>query len=801
MFSERARNNWWLELAGVYEQYRRGLHNRGFYDYADMLVEVITQLEQSPEMLADVQERFSYVLLDEFQDTTPAQLRLAHLIADHHSTEGRPNLMAVGDDDQTIFKFTGAELNNMLGFRRAYPSAKIIILSQNYRSSQAILDTAKKIIEQAETRLVNSDPGLNKNLTAAKPPKGKGSIRGLAYSSRELQHSQIARDIKRHYALDREIAVLARSHDSLVKMAGLLQQLRVPVRYEQASNILEHEIVNQIYLVSKLLLAIQSGDRQAASALIHEIIRWPAWGLEPLQLWQLATDNFPDKDWLDSLLNNRSPRLKAIGDWFIWLARQAGNQPLAVTLEQIIGLRPSSAYTSPLKSYFLEETEANTNKYFRGLSAIQLLRALVHEFGAQKEPTVGELVRFIEINKEHGKVVPDESPFITGNHAVQLLSVHKAKGLEFDDVYLVDAIEDNWRPKAGRRKPPANLPLQPVGDDFDDYVRLLYVAATRARASLTVSAYNQDHSGRQVAISPIAQGAVDFEQVDLGTQPQLIQVLEENLRWPDLSGGQEKQMLKARLENYNLSVTHLLNFLDLTKGGPQYFKERNLLRLPEAKSPSLAYGTAMHAALDTAQKLTNKNSFKLAAVQAAFGEALALEQLTPAEHKRYLAQGKRTLSRLFGALKYRLPAGSSSEQKLRDIRLGKALISGKLDRLDDNDGELTIVDYKTGRPLSSFDTKDKNQALKAYKQKLQLVFYALLMDRPGKITGQMVYVEADNPKSLMRAYQPTPEDMAHLRRLIEAVWRRIIKVDLPDVSSYSPDLPGIKAFEADLLRN
>ncbi len=144
MFKERQRNDWWLELAAVYEKYRQALHLRGYYDYADMLVEVLALLEQNPGVLADIQERFSYVLIDEFQDTNPAQLRLAHLVADHHSAEGKPNLMAVGDDDQSIFKFNGAQLNNMLGFRRAYPAAKVIVLTANYRSTQELLDTARK---------------------------------------------------------------------------------------------------------------------------------------------------------------------------------------------------------------------------------------------------------------------------------------------------------------------------------------------------------------------------------------------------------------------------------------------------------------------------------------------------------------------------------------------------------------------------------------------------------------------------------------------------------------------------------
>ncbi len=159
---EVERNNWWLKLADVYEQYRDELHAQGYYDYSDMLVEAITQLEQNDNFRAEVQERFLYVHVDEFQDSNAAQLRLAHLIADHYTAEGKPNLMVVGDDDQTIFKFNGAELNNMLGFERAYKDVKKIVLVKNYRSTQAILDTADKIISHAGDRLVYRDPSISK---------------------------------------------------------------------------------------------------------------------------------------------------------------------------------------------------------------------------------------------------------------------------------------------------------------------------------------------------------------------------------------------------------------------------------------------------------------------------------------------------------------------------------------------------------------------------------------------------------------------------------------------------------------
>ena len=805
LFIETRRNNWWLELANVYADYTDKMHERGFYDYADMLVEVIGVLEQNPEILAELQERFNYVLIDEFQDTNLAQLRLAHLIADHHSANGQPNLMVVGDDDQTIYKFSGAELNNMLSFKKRYITAKIIVLTRNYRSTQKVLDISKSVIEQAENRLVKQDKNLSKSLVAETPPKSGSSIRALSFASRELQFSMIARDIKKHYSTVRKLAVLARSHESLIKMAGILQQLDVPIRYERQSNILDHEIIKQVYLLANLLIALQEGDKSKCNELIHEIIRHPMWGIETKDLWELALANYSHPDWLKSLTASSNTAIRKIGEWLLWLAQEASNQPLAISLEYLIGLRSTESYTSPINHYFVSGQKQHAAKYLQGLSAIQLLRSQVHDFAKTSEPNLSDLVGYIEINKENKLIVADESPFVTGEQAIQLLTVYKAKGLEFDDVYVIDAVEDNWQPRAGTRRPPANLPLQPSGDDFDDYVRLMYVAMTRAKSNLTISSYHLDHTGKEVATSPIIQSAFEVEKITDSDQALLIEVLEENLRWPTLDGGQEKAMLKAKLETYVLNVTHLLNFLDLEKGGPQYFKERNLLRLPQVKSASMAYGTAIHNALETAQQQVNTSMLDLKAVDKALGSALVQEQLSASEFKRYERKGRQTLARLFNDYAYRLIPGSIAEQKFTDLHLGSAVLSGKLDRIDKLGDSLLIVDYKTGRPLSNFETKNKTEVLKAHKHKLQLIFYALLVsEHPSyshyqDVSGQMIYVDAEQQKQLIRAYTPTDEDKQQLKRLIEVVYRRITTLDLPDISSYSHDLAGTIAFENDLL--
>ena len=771
LFDERKRNDWWRALAGVYATYRNALHGRGYYDYSDMIIEVIAQLEQHPQLLASIQERFLYVLIDEFQDTNAAQLRLAHLVANHSSAEGKPNLMAVGDDDQSIFAFNGAELNNMLTFRRTYPTAQTIVLRDNYRSTQAILDTALTIIEQADDRLVKRAADLTKELRAqAKLPAG-GKIEHLSYPTREHQFSAIAQRVLQRWQTDntQSLAVLARSHDSLRRLSAQLGNLGVPIRYEQQNNVLDQPLVKQLCLLAETVVGIGEGDEATVNHHLAQLLAHPAWHVDPQTLWQLAVDNQRQPHWLDSLLQHDDEQLVRFGNWLLWLAGQAAHEPLPVLLEYLIGLRAGHELTSPLREHFLAREQID-NSYLSGLSALQSLREATTEFAAARseQTTLADFVRFIGLHRDLERPITDESWFVSGERAVQLLTVHKAKGLEFDTVFILDTIEDNWRPRFIGRKPPANLPLQPYGESYDDYVRLLYVAATRAKRSLIVSSYSSDGQGKALLptplISQLAQTTVDADQAEA---PQA--VLEQALAWPRLETSDEHALLSGRLTDYSLSATALLQFLDVTTGGPGHFLEKQLLRLPEMTTANMAYGTAVHKALQIAQQLTNSGKFSLPAILKAYATSLEQQQLTAADTKRYLDHGTQTLKALFQTKDFQLDKGGQAEIAINNLTLGDAQLTGKLDHIKLSENELLITDYKTGKPLTSFTTRDQTKAVKAWRHRNQLLFYALLARESGRfktshIKTQMLYVEADDPKQLILTLEP---DQASLERLAQ----------------------------------
>lgn len=803
VLKDRDRNKWWSALADFYADYQKELNSRGYFDFSDMILDVLTELETNETLRSELQERYSYILLDEFQDTNDAQLRLAHLLANNPAAEGRPNIMAVGDDDQAIYRFQGAEISNAKTFLNSYKDTKLIVLTENYRSTQSVLDTAQIISEKIDNRLVNQMPTISKKLNA-KSPITSVEIAHKIYTTKAHQLVGLAHEIKSKLAENpnNSVAVLARSHDSLQKLAYVLQQNDVPVRYERRNNVFDHPVLGLIVMLLRLLRAINAGDKIASSELLSKILANKAFNIDPLKLWQIAVANRLRPNWLESVLADDD--LSETGKWILEVAKSAQAEQLMVVIEQLIGLRSTADMISPLKSY-LVENKALTDEYIGTLSAIQSLRSLAAEFGRKSEPTLDGFIDFLELNEDYSVVIADESTFVSGGHAVELMTVYKAKGLEFDAVYVVDATDKAWSPNKQRRLPPANLEsLQPYGEDSDDYSRLMFVAATRAKSDLVFTSYAHDEHGNEVLSSPLIHEVTKQLQDD--SKFDLVEVVENDIVWPELKSPDMDLLLQPILENYQLSVTSLLNFIDLEKGGPQYFLERNILRLPAAKTASLAYGTAIHYALKTAQLLINTSNFDLTEIVKIFAEKLHEEQLLVEEERRYLYKGKKLLKQLLQSNKLGLHPGGMPEKHVGGINVGQATIKGDMDLVVEEDRILKIIDFKTGTPLkSALDSTTKTEGLKAFKHRMQLIFYGLLaresgLIKPGQsMIGEMIYLESDSAKDFRKQFKPSEDDLGKLESLIEAVWSKIIALEWPDTSQYSPDYTGTQAFIDDLI--
>jgi DNA helicase-2/ATP-dependent DNA helicase PcrA len=273
-----------------------------------------------------------------------------------------------------------------------------------------------------------------------------------------------------------------------------------------------------------------------------------------------------------------------------------------------------------------------------------------------------------------------------------------------------------------------------------------------------------------------------------------------------------KTLLAPQIERFRLSATSLNSFLDVSRGGPQHFLLNNLLHFPKTKPTPASYGTAVHATMQLAHThlIVTGEAKPLEDTLHDFENSLSKERLAPGDFQHYLQQGSDHIPTFFTSGV--LPMSTSQKPEVsfnhQDVRVGDARITGSLDLIDvdKTNKTLTITDYKTGHPALGWDKGDIHTKLKLHKYRQQLVFYKILAENSAEyhnytVThGQLAFIEPTKAgESILLSLDLTDQDIERTTKLIQAVWKRICSLDLPDTSGYSPDLKGVLAFEQDLI--
>jgi DNA helicase II / ATP-dependent DNA helicase PcrA len=279
-----------------------------------------------------------------------------------------------------------------------------------------------------------------------------------------------------------------------------------------------------------------------------------------------------------------------------------------------------------------------------------------------------------------------------------------------------------------------------------------------------------------------------------------------------VSRGTMQELLQPLLQNYKLSVTHLNNFIDVTRGGPEGFLLGNLLRFPQAMSPNAAYGSAIHKTLQRAHAhlAATKEQRPVEDILHDFESNLQEQHLAPDDYEQFHQRGSDALT-AFLTQKY---SDFTPEQKVeisfagQQAMIGEARLTGALDLIDTDTNERTMVvtDYKTGKPSTSWQGKTDYDKIKLHKYKQQLMFYKLMVERSRDYhdytvaRGVLQFVEPTVAGDIVAIdLVPTPDELERFSQLIEVIWRHIMAVDLPNTDSYEQSYKGILAFEQDLL--
>ncbi len=834
VFKDRKRTKKLRALAKVYESYRTSLEEQSLFDFDDMVSTAAHTLETVPELRFNLQEQYMYIMVDEFQDTNGAQMRLLSALTDNPVHEGRPNILAVGDDDQAIYSFQGAELSNILDFATRYRDTKIVTLTENYRSTAPILKHSRDVITLTQQRLETTLDTINKELTAHHDAPSTTELHQFA--TPEAEYSWVAKILAATEQRS-ETTVLARNHKQLVALVPYLHAAGVPVVYERRNNVLESPIIKELNTLIHVVVHLADQRFDLAESHLPELLSYDFWGLKPQEVWQLSLSAYKQRRmWLELMLEGEG-KLRAIAECIVLAAHHSQHQPLDTMLDFLIGSferqapddaddqspttpdGPPEGFVSPLRAYYFnhERLQQNPTEYLTLLSNLRAIRRALQAWHTEGTPNLRSFIDFTDLHERTNTPVLDTAPLREADDAVTLMTAHKAKGLEFETVIVLSAQDEIWGRKA--RHPhsslgfPHNLPIEPAGASFDDALRLFYVAMTRAKQHLVLTTHNTDAAGKDVlpaeflaaaelAVVAHKDAAVPLAQLQPGWEA----------RHFNLATTKQSTLLAPLLEHYYLSATHVNNFIDVTRGGPQAFLLQNLLRFPQAMTPSQVFGKSIHAVLQRAHTHLTATGDRRPLEDILHDFELQLQQgrLSEREFNYLLEKGSDVLQRFLAVRYDTFNANQKAERSFagQQVALGDVRLTGAIDlmEVDPKTKLIVVTDYKTGKGLSDWRGKTDFEKIKLHKYRQQLMFYKLLIENARDYRGYTVergvldFVESDSDGQLHRLIMTfDPEELLRFKNLLRGVWRRIQALDLPDTSSYDPSYKGILRFEQDLL--
>ncbi|MBC7764395.1 ATP-dependent helicase [Microbacteriaceae bacterium] len=826
IFKDRKRHEKLRAVSSIYFSYLSRMEQAGLYDFDDMILNVVHAIETHNDLRYNLQEKYQYIMVDEFQDTNLAQLRILFNLAQSSNGDIDANIMAVGDDDQAIYSFQGADVSNITSFLRHFSASRLIPLVDNYRSAKAVITHAREVIKQGADRLEHTMSDLDKTLVPhVNPTTSSVNIYELATITDE--RAWLADDIRKKIdsgVKPDSITVIARRHHELIGLLPYLTNNHVAVNYERRENALDSEVVRAIELIATIVIGLNAGKHSVVDGHLPELLSHPAFKINPTAIWQISLVSYKEKKtWSESL--QASDELKSLFDWLIELSGFVAHEPLELLIDRIIGSAhnelASESYVSPLYAYYFGDNAQTTHPsgYISAIEDLRTIRSKLREYHPNTKLTIIDFIDFVTKYRALGTPITSiRQPQQHQNVAINLMTAHKSKGLEFEHVYILNGVDNAWGEKVRSRSRlisyPENLIIAPAGDTYDERLRLFFVAMTRAKSHLTITHSRAEENAKPTLIAgfligttiPVSRVASNFDsEISNGN------VLTS---WHDtvinVDTAEMREILASQLESYKLPATHLNNFIDITRGGPMTFLLHNLLRFPTAKSASAGYGTAIHATLQKAHAHTNITTHPrpLEDILKDFETALKSEQLEETDFVRYEKKGIDSLTAFFSLHANDFRVGQKTELNFSNqgAIVGDARLTGSLDLVDIKDGSITVTDYKTGKPSQSWQGKTDADKVKLHKYKQQLMFYQLLVENSRDYSryayekGTLQFVEPDKDGDIHALdVDYTRDELETFKLLVASVWKCITTLDLPDTSEFSQNYKGVLAFEVYLI--
>lgn len=713
-----------LSAVELFPKYQKALSTKKMYDYADMILWVIQAFTENEIILSKYQEQYQYILVDEFQDTNGSQKKLIDLLCQYWED---PNIFVVGDDDQSIYRFQGANMRNILDFRNQYlTSLTVLSIDKNYRSSPPILALADHIITKNNERLTHEIDHFQKNIRSANPRFENQndciSPRITEYYNSYHEELGIIKKLKafqeRNIPLS-SVAVIYQNHKQVANILKICEQEKIPVRVKETQNILELPIIKNILLMLSYFEA-ETKNPFSGEHFLFQILFFPWISFSSSQISALALERrMGDEKFFKILLEKKEhPLWTTITE----LEKDYFSLSLVHFTEAVLS-----------KTKLLDWVLSQSNGGFLMQAVSTLFDTIKTMLKKNPDMTLSILLQTFQRYTTHALSVPIQK-IISETEGVHFITAHSSKGLEFEYVFLMGIDKEIWdKPRRNDGfSYPDTLTKSNDGDFLEEKRRLFFVAITRAKKFLEISYAAKKEDGKEKDSSVFISECQELLSPEIKEYPEE-EILEYQKRLLSLEISEEKSiqeidtaLLEPLLENYRMSATHLNKFLTC----PLAFYYENLLRIPSAMSSYATFGSAMHFSLE---KYYKNNQQKETLIES-FEEYMNKNRFafSEVEYEKFLRHGKEILPKYYTEI---LLSKKNIEGLVEEniiTAIDEIPVSGKLDRIEQIDlSSVRVIDYKTGNPENAKKKlevpSEKNNFLGGEYWR-QMVFYALLIE-------------------------------------------------------------------------
>ncbi|MBN2119757.1 MAG: ATP-dependent helicase [Candidatus Omnitrophica bacterium] len=703
-----------IEIARCYKKYMELQIQEAKLDFSSQVYLALCLLRKRPSVLNKYHQEFKYILVDEFQDTNFCQLMLLTILAQAHK-----NIMVVCDDDQAIYRFRGAAFSNIMNFMKFYPDAKKISININYRSQKAILDTSFKLIQHNNPDRLAVQANIDKRL---KPNKKKKVIpvKFYFFDNFNLEADRIASLIKERVSRDsykyKDFAILVRSNNDSDPFLRALNIAAIPWRFSGNRGLYSQEEIR--LCLSFLKLVANPADSLSLYYLIEKL--YDPDTLELITLTNFASrinqslfyvltnlDNLENAPKINDKTREKIARVVKELKHYIELSTQESTGRLLYIWLTDKGILKTLLEQESLEN---EQKVRNIAKFFESIREYE---------GLTRENRLQYFVKYLDMVMEAGES-PEIQEASLEVDAVNVLTVHKAKGLEFRVVIIAALVEGKfpWPKRSSVLQLPSQLhkDMLPQGDyHIQEERRLFYVALTRAKEEVILTS-SQDYGGKRLRkISRFVYETLDVPKKIL---PEKREDIEKAIEAQAGKEAASKFMLGgiADGELLALSFYRIDDYLTC----PLKYKFVHILRVPIIQHHSIVYGSALHKAVQKYnEEKKQKRTISEDKLWEAFLAAWRCEGFISREHEDLrLKEAKDALKRFYQSQEScgRLP--HEVEKEFR-FTFNKAVIRGRWDRIDLEEGLGVIIDFKSSSSVTVQEDADKRA-----KESLQMDLYS-----------------------------------------------------------------------------